>query len=391
MVMGTRIAAVETFVLKLSAAEPYLGEAGSPTAGYQVRAPWRSLYSRRYETLLVKITAEDGAIGWGEALAPVGPEVVGAVIDRLLGPYLLGQAGHPRVLTTALYELMRERGHLGGHQGDAVAALDIALWDLRARQLGIGVHELLGGAYRERIPVYVSGLPAPDDAGRAALAADWVARGARSVKLHLGNGVEADLATVDAVQTAAPELRVAVDAHWAYDVNSARRLAVELAAREVAFLEAPLPPEDLVGHAELTTTAPLPIAIGEAWRHRHEASPWISGRAARIVQPDVARTGLTEGLAIAELAAAAHLQVAPHHSVALAPAIAAGIHLAAVCSQLALLEYQPGTATVASQITTDSMTPIDGAYYELPKGPGLGIEVNEAEVRRLADEERNLR
>lgn len=380
---------IETFVLKIAADEAYLGalrDGSEIGPEYTVREPWRSLYSARFETLLVKITADDGAVGWGEALAPVAPEVPAAVVDRLLAPVLRGMdASRPRPAWSRLRDLMRERGHLGGHQADALAAVDIALWDLAGKLAGRSVAELLGGAFRDRLPVYVSGLPRPNDAERAQLARTWEERGASAVKLHLGHGVGSDLATVDAVRAAAPTLRVAVDAHWAYSVTEALQLADGLAERGGWFLEAPLAPEDLSGHVELVARARLPIAVGEALRHRYEFGQWLQAAAMRIAQPDVARTGITEAMIIAELAAAAHAPVAPHHSTGLGVALAAGMHVSAAAELLEAFEYQPTSVDVGRRILRrpldvgpDGCTP--------PVGPGLGIDVDEEAVRTYAEE-----
>ncbi|SDT49664.1 mandelate racemase/muconate lactonizing enzyme family protein [Jiangella sp. DSM 45060] len=383
------IRAVETFVLKLGAGEAYLGalrDGGQIGPEYAVREPWRSLYSSRYETLLVKVTADDGTCGWGEALAPVGPEVPAAVVDRLLAPVLRGMdARRPRPAWSRLRDLMRERGHLTGHQADALAAVDIALWDLAGRIAGRPVAELLGGAFRDAVPVYVSGLPRETDDERAALAATWVERGATAVKLHLGHGVDADLATVDAVRAAAPSLRVAVDAHWVYDVTDALRLADGLAARGGWFLEAPLAPEDVAGHAELVRQARLPIAVGEALRNRYEFGSWLDARALRLAQPDVARTGITEAMVVAELAAARHVPVAPHHSTGLAVALAAGLHVSAAVESLAVFEYQPTSVDVGQRVLRQPL-PIGPGSIAVPGGPGLGIDVDEESIRKLAEE-----
>ncbi|MFR9725553.1 mandelate racemase/muconate lactonizing enzyme family protein [Streptomyces sp. MS19] len=382
-----QIASVETFVLKVFHEEPYLGvlpDGSEVPAGYQVRAPWRSLYSRRFETLLVKVTAEDGTAGWGEALAPVAPEVPAGIVDLLLAPVLLGQdALAPRPAWVRLRDLMRERGHLVGHQADALAAVDIALWDLAGRLRGAPVAALLGGAFRDRLPTYVSGLPRATDGERAELAADWAARGAGAVKLHLGHGVDADLATVDAVRAAAPDLRIAVDAHWAYGPAEARRLAAGLADRGGWFLEAPLAPEDEDGHRRLVARAAVPVAVGETLRNRYEFARWLHGPALEIAQPDVARTGITEAMAIAELCAAAHVPVAPHHSVGLGVALAAGLHLAAAVEDLAVFEYQPTSTEVGQRVLSTPLT-VHPDHFPLPAGPGLGIDIDERVVRDLA-------
>src|ERR1700734_505993 len=190
--MGRQITSVRTFCLKLSSADPYLGSApaGSGASTYFVRPPWRSLYSRGYETLLVRLETDDGHVGWGEALAPVAPEVPRAVIGTMLGPQLIGaDPGAPRPVSMRLAGLMRERGHLVGHQADALAACDIALWDLAGKIAGLPIAQLIAAAFRSAIPVYVSGLPRPTDAERAELAADWVRQGFGKVKLALGHGV----------------------------------------------------------------------------------------------------------------------------------------------------------------------------------------------------------
>ena len=173
-----------------------------------------------------------------------------SIVQLLLADVLLDlDPTSPRAAWLVLRDLMRERGHLVGHQADALAAVDIALWDLAAKLRGVRVVDLLGGAIRERIPVYVSGLPRSDDEGRQKLAIEWSDAGARRLKLHLGYGLREDLATFDAVQSVVPGTAIAVDAHWAYGRADALRLASELEARGAWFLEAPLAPEDVVGHS----------------------------------------------------------------------------------------------------------------------------------------------
>lgn len=373
-----RVTEVHTYVLKLQPPEAYLGARPAGTAGadYYQRPPWRSLYSDRFETVLVRVVCSDGTEGWGEALAPVAPEVVATIIDKLLAPVLIGQdPRRVRPLWTRLSGLMRERGHLVGHQADALAAIDIALWDLAGKLLGAPVHALLGGAFRDDIPTYVSGLPRPDDPARAQLAAQWVAQGVRKIKLHLGYGVDADLATFDAVAAVHPDLRIAVDAHWAYDLTDALRLGRGLDERRAWFLEAPLEPEDLTAHRELAGALVTPVAVGEAMRTRYEFRAWLDARAVDLCQPDVGRTGITEAMAIAEVAAAHHLPVAPHHSVGLGVAVAAGLHVSAAVEAMPAFEFQPGTMTVANDILT---SPLLGGpvSFALPQSPGLGIEVD---------------
>ncbi len=386
-----RIAQVTTYVVKQPTESAYLGKLDDGTRpraadGYFVRPPWRSLYSAHMETMLVRITTEDGLEGWGEALAPVGPEVVAAIVDRMLGPWLIGRdPRNVRPLWDGLRDLMRERGHLVGHQADALASLDIALWDLAGKAFGVPVAQLLGGTYRTEIPAYVSGLPEPTDEGRARLAADWAAQGAFAVKLAAGKGVDEDLATFDAVAAAAPGVRIAVDAHWAYGLGEALELGRELDRRRALFFEAPLAPEDVEGHRDLASRITTPVAVGESMRNRYEFRDWLARRALGIAQPDVARTGITEAMTIAALADAHHVPVACHHSVGLGIALAAGLHVSAAVADSPYFEFQPTTVPFAQRILRKPLA-AGPTGFTLPEGPGLGIEIDSETVLDFAKE-----
>ncbi|MFD4576403.1 mandelate racemase/muconate lactonizing enzyme family protein [Streptomyces sp. NPDC058417] len=386
-----RITHVTTYVIKQPTETAYLGDDGEEPRppsdpGYFTRPPWRSLYSARMETLLVRVTTDDGLEGWGEALAPVGPEVVAAIVDRLLGPWLVGRDPRAvRPLWDGMRDLMRERGHLVGHQADAMAALDIALWDLLGHATGLSVAQLLGGTYRTSIPAYISGLGEPTDEGRARLAAEWAAQGATTVKIAAGNGVEADLATFDAVHAAAPGLRIAVDAHWVYSLAEALELGHGLDRRRALFFEAPLAPEDIDGHRELASRITTPVAVGEAMRNRYEFRDWLTRRSLAIAQPDVARTGLTEAMAIAALADAHHVPVAFHHSVGLGVALAAGLHASAATADCPFFEFQPTVVPYAQRVLRHPIV-AGPTGFTLPEGPGLGIEVDRDAVHAFVKE-----
>lgn len=382
------IISVKTFCLKLASSDPYLGPApsGGAASAYFVRPPWRSLYSHNYETVLVRLEADDGTVGWGEGLAPVAPEVPQAVIDRILGPQLLGaDPTTPRPVSARLAGLMRERGHLAGHQADALAACDIALWDLAGKIAGLPVAQMLGGRFRSAIPAYVSGLPRPTDGERAELAREWVRQGFSHVKLALGHGVEQDLATFDAVASACPGLAIGVDAHWAYTLPDAERLGLALDHRRAWFLEAPLAPEDTEGHRGLAERIVTPVAIGETLRNRFEFGYWLGRRALDLCQPDVARTGITEAMAAAALSGASHVRVAPHHSVGLGIALAAGLQVAAAIEDLEVFEFQPTTLPHANRILASPIQLERGSFL-LPGGPGLGVVADEQAIIELSED-----
>ncbi|MFC5266561.1 mandelate racemase/muconate lactonizing enzyme family protein [Kribbella qitaiheensis] len=352
-----------------------------PDRTYTTKPPWPSIYASGRETLLVKLTADDGSVGWGEALAPVAPEVPGKIIELLLKPALLGaDPTRVRPLVTALRALMRERGHLGGHQGDAVAAIDVALWDLAGRIAGVPVHQLLGGAQRDVVPTYVSGLPGKKDSERVAMAREWVDQGVRQIKLGLGHGVRADLATVEALRNVHDDLLVAVDIHGVYDVAQAVRLGRGLDSTGGWFLEAPVGFEDIAGHAEVARRIDTPVAIGESLRHRQEFKPWLLEGAASILQPDAGRTGITELVDLAAVAETWFTPLAPHHSAGLGIIMAASIHASAAVGNLLAYEFHPMLFGPVNEVLVTPLEP-GTLGFAVPTGPGLGVEVNEDAVR----------
>ncbi|WP_312478750.1 mandelate racemase/muconate lactonizing enzyme family protein [Kosakonia cowanii] len=378
-----KISRIDCFPLKITTPQAYLGgEVKASDSDYYYRPEYRCVYSRKMETCLVKITTDSGHVGWGEALAPVVPQVIAELITQLFAPLLTGQSPFAsQVLNARMYDAMRDRGHITGYHIDALAAVDIALWDLKGQILNQPVYQLLGGAFREQIPCYVSGLPEPDLPARCALALRWQQKGFNAIKLALGYGVQQDIENVRAIRDAlGPQASLFLDAHWNYSVAQAAELANALHPLGVGFLEAPLLPEDIAGHRELRAKSPLPIALGETERTRYQFKPFIEQRAMDIVQPDVGRTGITELMHIASLAQTWNLQVAPHLSVGLGPCIAASIHVAAALPNLFMLEYQPPVFELANQLL-DTPLVCEAGHYTLPQGAGLGIAINEARVR----------
>jgi D-galactarolactone cycloisomerase len=377
------IVAVEALPIRLSAETSYLGQPpqDSIPGSYFTRANWRSLYSADFETLLIRIETDEGLIGWGESLAPVGPRIPAAIVRDLLEPVLIGEdPTRVRPLWHRLSGLMRERGHLTGHQADALAGVDIALWDLWGKIADQPISALLGGAFRGSMPYYVSGLPRSDDNGRVELMKTWMDQGIRHVKLHLGNGVESDLMTFDRIAALNPDLKIAIDAHWAYSTSEALRLGRQLDRRGAWFYEAPLVPEDIEGTRELAAQLCTPVAIGEALRNRFEFAQWLRSRAMDIAQPDVGRTGITEAIAISEIASTNHVPTALHHSTGLGVSIAAGLHVSAAIAEMFAFEFQPDTYEVANRILSSPLER-NGVGLIVPNGPGLGVEIDESAVR----------
>lgn len=167
--MNSPIASVEVFTLTQPRKVPYLGalregEVVNPN-GYIVRKGNRTVYPTFDRSVLVRMTTEAGVVGWGETYGIVAPGAVAALINDLLAGFVIGRdASDPSAIYDDLYDMMRVRGYTGGFYVDALAALDIALWDIAGQEAGKSVRDLLGGGV-DTFPAYVSGLPEKDAQG----------------------------------------------------------------------------------------------------------------------------------------------------------------------------------------------------------------------------------
>ncbi len=353
-----------------------------PGSDYYRQPHRRLVYSRHREAVFVKITADDGHIGWGESLASVAPQVATQIICTLLAPQLIGQDPLPgEALWNDLYHSMRDRGHLTGFFMDALAGCDSALWDLRGKILGVPVYTLLGGPFVDRVRLYASGVRGDTPAERAASARELVAQGFTGIKLHLTRGRRDMLATVAAVREAlGPDVDILVDAHNIFDVAEAIRVGKELERYDVLVFEAPTNPEDVAGLAEIAAALQVRVATGETERSRYQFRQRFEARAVDVVQPDIGYVGLSEMRRIAWLAEAFHVSMAPHLSAGLGASIAATLHLVASIPNVLIVEFQPGALAVANQLLHKPLE-VHGGFMPLPQGPGFGIDLDEAAIR----------
>lgn len=381
---------IEVFPVKVRKDYVYLGETSGTDSefDYFLRPEYRCPYSKNMETFLVKVTDADGEIGWGEALAPVLPEVAGKIISKLFAPVLLGrQVDDIPSVWDLLYGLMRDRGYYTGFMVDAIAAVDCALWDLIGRKAKQSISQLLGGKHMP-IPAYVSGLPVPTMEEKVQLAQLWKEKGFSAIKLQIGYGVREDLQIISALRKAlGGEVDLMVDAHWNYSVADACFLAQGLQELGAKFLECPLDPEDREGYAQLKAMTKLPIALGEADRTRWQYDRILKMDCCDILQPDVGRCGISELMRISKMAKPYQKSVAPHLSVGQGGCIAATLHCdAALENFYGMQEFQPTILSVANQFLSSSIRCENGCWV-LPEGVGSGIEFDEEKVRYYAYKE----
>ncbi|HTM48182.1 MAG TPA: mandelate racemase/muconate lactonizing enzyme family protein [Bryobacteraceae bacterium] len=383
-----KITAIEAIAVRLPRErEKAVRTAGSPTGLAEGRGDYRwsavfpTLYPVHFETALVKITLEGGLTGWGEAQAPLAPEVACAIIDRLLSPVLLeaefeGSIEEIERFWDSMYAAMRVRGQTGGFMLDAISGVDLALWDLAGKIQEKPVCELIPGSLkRPEVPAYHSGIPGATIEARVASALRRQAEGFRQFKIFYDCVREEFLESFRALRGAlGADASLAVDALWRLTPEDAPAFGRALDEGCARWLEAPLMPEDALAHAALARRIRTPLAIGESYRTRYELAPFFRERAMGIVQPDLGRCGLTESLRIAAMAAEAGISVAPHLSIAMGPQIAAAIHFAAAIPNCDLLEYNPNVFEVANRFLTEPLD-FDRARYSVPRRPGLGCDL----------------
>lgn len=381
-----RISKVDVYAIKMPPAKTRSEKQDVETYGdYFIAAnAWTSIYSRSHETCLVRLETDTGLVGWGEGQAPVSGRAVKAIIEDLCVPIVIGRDPFDvEYLWYRMYSSMRERGHVTGFFVDALAAIDLALHDLLGRALDKPVYKLLGGRFRDRVPVY-AGLGGTDAGAVAQAAAEHVAYGYRALKLHLRMDNPQLLAIVDAVrQTVGPTVELMVDVHGTRDVSAAIELGRGLEALGVRWLEAPAQPEDVHGQAAIAQALDMQVATGEWLRTVWEWRQWIEHRSFDVAMPDIARTGLCEGKRIAALCDSFNLPIAPHVGGGGILSVAASIHYSAAIPNFQILEHSHRAHVVKSQIASTYPEPLDGAFV-LDEQPGLGVEIDQAAVEAYA-------
>ncbi len=347
-----------------------------PGTPYYLEPAWAQVYSTRTMTCLVRVTDSDGAVGWGESQAPIAPGVDVVVVEELLGPALLGrEVEDPATERDRLAGLMAVRGHHAGFFADAVAGLDIALWDLVARREGVPLATRLGGEPGRRLPLYVSGLRQPTRQDRVARARDLESQGYRGFKMFLSGSVAQMAAEVRAVRDGVgDETVLMVDLLWGQDPAGATALARELEPLDVAFLECPLPLSPVSDHAVLAAASGVPVAAGEHVHTVGEAVDLVR-HGVRVIQPDVARTGVTEGLRIADAVRAEGADVTWHVGTCSPLAAVVSWAMASTHPTGLLQEHQVDLADATGLLVRDRL-PVQHGHGVVPAAPGTGVQVD---------------
>lgn len=343
-------------------------------------------------------TDQPGLVGWGEAtLEWKTKSVVGAVED--LAPLLIGR--DPRDIEQAVRVLRKHSfWRLGVIGMSAISGIEVALWDILGKSLGVPVWRLLGGKVRDKVRVYTHlGLgdmravyETLDAAPLVARAQEVTAKGYRAFKAVFipYTHYHAPLQEVDKVarmmaalrEAVGPDVEVMVDFHGR-PASAAAALAYidALAPARPMFVEEPVPPGELASLRAVAERTKVPLATGERLVDRAEFNDLLQARAIDIVQPDICHCGgLLEAKKIAAMAEAVSVGVAPHNPLGPIAGVAA-LHFAVSTPNHVIQEEMVGAVPWYSDVVRGPIRLVDG-FWQVPDAPGLGIEVDEAECAR---------
>jgi galactonate dehydratase len=353
--------------------------------------------------LHVRLYTDQGLIGEGEAVDAVSG---GAQIAAGFRSFLVGQ---DPLNVEAIWERIRTSGIFGGAQGGqfvaALTAVEIALWDLTGKALGLPIYQLMGGKTRDRIRIYCdSGTDNRDDPNAKKFIAQIVDNGFTATKIDIDNGSDpsrfdrvnwtANNAEIDHMvdkvafmrESLPKSMELAVDMHGRYDVGTAKRVAKELEPFRLLWLEEPVPAENIDAMRDVRESTHTPICCGENLYLRFGFRELLEKRAVDIIMPDVHKCGgLLEARKIADMAHTYYVPMAPH-------AQASPIGMMAACHMLStipnFLVYEwhwghPDSRTQQWKNFVKEGDIIQKGYITVPDKPGIGVEMNEEAVRKM--------
>jgi len=373
-----KIVKIETFILKDTLSKSFFF------------SQWE--YSERC-ICVVKVTASNGQYGWGEGYGPA--HVLEAGI-KLLKPMVLGlNPLENEVIWNRMYRKTLDFARRGTLVA-SISAIDIALWDLKGKILNLPVATLLGGAQRDKIKPYATGLyftshdnPSQDFDEEIR---KYVSQGFKAIKMKVGLGIEEDYKNVKRMrEVVGDDIQLMVDSNHAYSFREAVLLSKKIEPFNISWFEEPLSPEFYHQYNELRNKTSIPISGGECEYLRFGFHQLLRNKSVDIIQPDIcACGGLTEAKRIAALATTYGVEVIPHTwgtSIGIHVALHFIANLEAIPGRMKspdfLIEYDQTENALREQLTFPPIEMKDG-MIEVPKRPGLGIDVNEEVLRKFA-------
>lgn len=347
--------------MRITAIKSYLVRASAENARQAERPRGRNW-------LFVAVHTDAGITGVGEGGG--WPEVVGPGISEV-EPFLLGEDPFASErLWLKIYDALHGHGLTGAVRGGVQSAIDMALWDIKGKALGLPVYQLLGGAIRDRIRVY-------GHANTVEQARELVEAGYTAFKCSPSAQVIAALRAA-----VGDDIEIGLHGHGEFTIHAAVRLAQAAEPYRPAFLEEPTNPDRLEELTTVATKVTVPLAAGERLFHKWSAYELITSGAIALFQPETTRLGgITELKKTSAIAEAAGVKVAPHDG-SVGPIVEmANIHVMATTPNFLYLEHLHHDVPWRYSVVRGAAEVVDG-HIALPTTPGLGIELNLEEIER---------
>jgi galactonate dehydratase len=354
---------------------------------HKVSVRWRDL-------MFVEVHTDAGITGLGEATLESRTDIPESVLRWLEPEYVgLDPAGPEEHWNRVYYVATRWRN--GPALMTGLSAIDMALWDIEARRLGVPLYRLLGGPIRKETRVYFThwdaSLPKEkrDASSLADLAARTLEKGWTAVKYTLPQAdtelerIDRDVAELAAIRNVfGTHADIALECAETFSVRSAIQFASAVAPYRPLFLEEPTWRENPVGLGEVAAKSAVPIATGEGLFSRFEFKQLLDAKGAAIVQPDVMHAGgITELRKIANMAETYGVEVAPHQCSG-PIAHMASMSAMSVCRNLLIHEWEGADDDLFREMTEGTYPTQKNGMVRLPDAPGLGIKVNFAEFQK---------
>lgn len=354
--------------MKIKSVEPFVLHV--PVTGSQIADSTHTI--THWGVVGAQIEAEDGQVGYGftgtHAHLP-SDQLITRCIATCHAPLLIGEDAsdvHRLWLKLARDPALQWIGR-AGITTLSLAAIDIALWDLKAKAAGVPLWKLLGGQVRPKVRAYNTdiGWLSIGDEQLVAGARRAVDEGFTGIKIKVGSSVDRDLRRLEAVRKAiGPGVTLAIDGNGKWDLATCLRFCHGAEPFDVFWFEEPLWYDDVKGHAQLAHATRIPVALGEQLYSADAFSEFFAQQAIHWVQPDVTRLGgITEVLQVCEAAHAFRLPVAPHAG----DMSQVHVHLSYAHPACQVLEYIPWI----KDCFTEPAEVVDG-FFRLPTQPGAG-------------------
>lgn len=333
------------------------------------RGPWGDQIHRvtHIEIILADVTTDTGLTGTGFShTSGVGGRMMMAALEELV-PVLIGQEVNPQALWRTSWQHLRDNGP-GGTTTLAIAAVDIALWDLLGKQYGVPVHRLLGQVH-DRIPLYASGINLNLSAEEVVeQVVGWRAEGYFAAKVKVGKpDLEEDVERLTRIREAVGQFPLMVDANQGWTYAQAVQAVERFRHLNLYWVEEPLRVDDVVSHARLRARSGIPIGLGENVYTLQQFNQYLVADACDFIQADLGRVGgITPYMDIAALGRAFDAPMAPHFVMELSAAV-----LCAVPNALCAEMTDGGTMT---ELRVIEPQPPQNGWFVPRDVPGTGLE-----------------